>query len=108
VVCDWGAPADNEDGSLASDDAPDKNKELTEMKALEIDKGKGAGLANEVERNGVDVAAGLSCDIAANGAMTDAGKRLRVDEASPVDASGSSFSSFSSSQSLPPSPFPLS
>ena len=106
MVCNWGAPADNEDGSLASDDTPDNDKELIEMKAREIDEGKGAGPANEVERDGVDVAAGLSCDIAANGAMTDAGKRSRVDEASPADASGSSFSSFSSSRSLPPSSFP--
>jgi hypothetical protein len=51
------------------------------MKAGEIDEGKGAGPADEVERDGVDVAAVLSCDIAANGAMMDGGKRSRVDEA---------------------------
>jgi hypothetical protein len=106
VDCDWEAPADNGDKSLPSDDAPDNDKELIEMKAREIDEGKGAGPANEVERDGVDVAAVLSCDITANGVMTDARKRSRVDEASPADASGSSFSSFSSSGSLPPSSFP--
>ena len=81
VVCDWGAPADNEDGGLASDDAgvatSDNDKELIEMKARKVDdEGKRAGPADEVERDGVDVAAGFSCDITANGAMMDAGKRL--------------------------------